>query len=261
MVAAAVVGAAVIGAGASAASADAQRSSGNKARDAQNRAAGDSNQLQRDLYNADVQLTEFQRGIGNQALEQLGGLYGFQGGYNPAGTVQFGADGSVVNSGPGERPGGSPTADYSAFYESPDYQFALQQGQLGIDRTQSARGNLFSGGAGKELNRFNSGLASQQFGNYTNRLASLAGIGTQSTNQLSNSLQNTGANISNGLTNMGNAQYSGYMNQGNANANAINGISGAIGSGLGAYGAYAGQSGGGGSNSNIYNPDAFNIRY
>lgn len=179
----------------------------------------ESNQLQRDLFNAQSGLTEWQRGIGNQALNQLAGLYGLQGGYNPAGTVRFGPDGKIVETPAGDAPAGSAgggTPNYAAFFSSPDYQWALQQGQQGLDRAASAGGNLFGGARAKAAADYNQGMATQQFGNYFNRLSSLAGIGTQSTNQLGQTLQNTGNNISQGLMGMGDARASGYTNAANA---------------------------------------------
>jgi hypothetical protein len=70
-----------------------------------------------------------------------------------------------------------PKADYSQFTRSPDYQFAQQQGNLGLQRYENATGMALSGGALKDVSQFNQGLASQQFGNYFNRLMSLSQLG------------------------------------------------------------------------------------
>lgn len=75
-------------------------------------------------------------------------------------------------------------ADYSAFYNSPDYQFVLQQEQQALDRDAAAHGSLYSGGHEADTLRFGQGLAAQQFGNYYNRLAGLAGVGQTTANQL-----------------------------------------------------------------------------
>lgn len=182
------------------------------AQDAQVAAIQEANDLQRDLFNAGAGLTEYQRGIGNQALNQLGSLYGLKGGYNPAGEIRFDANGNPIRTEAGEAPEGLGTPDYSSFLESPDYLFNRDQGELGLGRQQSARGNLFSGGAAREASRFNQGLATQQLGSYTNQLARLAGIGGTATGQLNNNLQNTGNNLSNGLLGIGDARASGYLN-------------------------------------------------
>lgn len=198
------------------------------AADAQLQGIRESNQLQREMFNAQAGITDFQRGIGNQALSLLGGMYGLQGGYNPAGSVTFGPDGKLVTT-PGEPPAGGSASgtgvpNWQPFLDSPDYQFALEQGQRGLDATASAGGNLFGGNRMREAARFNSGLASQQLGNFQNRLASLAGIGTNTTNQLGQTLQNTGNNISQGLMGMGDARASGYVNQANAQQSGWNNL-------------------------------------
>lgn len=76
--------------------------------------------------------------------------------------------------------GGSP--DYSAFFKSPGYEFRMDEGVRARERGASAKGMLMSGGMQRELTRYGQGLASSEFGNYANRLASLAGIG-QTANQ------------------------------------------------------------------------------
>lgn len=48
--------------------------------------------------------------------------------------------------------------------EDPGYQFRLQQGEQAINRGAAARGDFFSGRAGKELSRFGQGLAAQEYG-------------------------------------------------------------------------------------------------
>jgi hypothetical protein len=73
--------------------------------------------------------------------------------------------------------------DMSAFFESPGYQFRRQEGTRGTERSAAARGGAFSGNALRALAEFNSGLASQEFGNYFNQLSSIAGIGQTATNQ------------------------------------------------------------------------------
>ena len=78
--------------------------------------------------------------------------------------------------------GGEAGPDYSAFFKSPGYQFRQDEGIRAIDRSASARGQLMSGGTLRELQRYGQGLASSEFGNYANRLSSLAGIG-QTANQ------------------------------------------------------------------------------
>lgn len=67
--------------------------------------------------------------------------------------------------------------DMSVFFESPDYQFNLSEGQRAIDRSLAARGRALSGAGVREGVRYASGLASREFGSFYDRLANLAGIG------------------------------------------------------------------------------------
>lgn len=67
--------------------------------------------------------------------------------------------------------------DYSGFTESPDYQFARDQGIKGLDRSAASRGTQYSGGQLAALADYSGGLASQTYGDYYNRIANLAGLG------------------------------------------------------------------------------------
>jgi hypothetical protein len=60
--------------------------------------------------------------------------------------------------------------DYTALTSSPEYQFALQQGQSDLARNLAARGGLFGGQAQKQFIDYGQGLASTQMQNYLNRL-------------------------------------------------------------------------------------------
>jgi hypothetical protein len=139
---------------------------------------------------------------GKSALNVLAGMYGLNG----QGTA------------------GQP--DYSAFYQSPDYTFALQQGQQALDRSAAARGSLYSGGNAVDTMNFGQGLASQQFGNFYNRLAGLAGVGQTAANQLGTSGQNYANSV--GQMNQWNAQnqMGSIYDKSNANSNMWNQIAG-----------------------------------
>ena len=63
----------------------------------------------------------------------------------------------------------------STFEEDPGYQFRLQEGNKAIENSAAARGMQLSGANLKGLQRFNSGLASQEYGNWFNRDQSLYG--------------------------------------------------------------------------------------
>jgi hypothetical protein len=55
------------------------------------------------------------------------------------------------------------------FEADPGYQFRLQQGERALERGASARGNAMGSATMQALNDFNSGLASQEFGNFDAR--------------------------------------------------------------------------------------------
>lgn len=55
------------------------------------------------------------------------------------------------------------------FEADPGYQFRLSEGMKALDRTAAAKGNLLSGAQLKAVEDYNSGLASQEYGNWWNR--------------------------------------------------------------------------------------------
>ena len=135
-----------------------------------------------------------------------------------------------------QQGGGEAGPDYSAFFQSPGYQFRQDEGIRAIDRSASARGQLMSGGTLRELQRYGQGLASSEFGNYANRLASLAGIGQTAAfqggqlgalagGQAGQSMANIGQSIMAG----GTAQASGAIGANNAFQQGLGGVAGALG--------------------------------
>lgn len=132
-----------------------------------------------------------------------------------------------------ERQGERNGLAYQGFQESPGYQFAFDEGVRGIDRSASARGMLNSGATIKAQTRFGQGIANQEYGNYVNRLASLAGVGQSATNATAALGASAASNQGNALMQAGQARASGYNAIGNAfNSTINNGI------GIAAYGGY-----------------------
>jgi hypothetical protein len=119
--------------------------------------------------------------------------------------------------------------DMSGFFTSPGYQFRRDEGTRGLERSAAARGGAFSGNALRALAEFNSGLASQEFGNYFNQLASIAGIGQTATNQTAAYGADHAANAGRNALYAGDARASGIIGQGNAYGNAISDLTGAYG--------------------------------
>jgi hypothetical protein len=98
----------------------------------------------------------------------------------------------------------------NAFSMDPGAQFRREQGEQGLTRAASAAGGLGSGKYLKDAMRFNSGLASQEFGNSVNRLLGVAGMGQTATG--------SGADY---LTQGANASAAGKVGGANALTNAI----------------------------------------
>jgi hypothetical protein len=132
----------------------------------------------------------------------------------------------------------------------PGYGFRLREGEKALERMQSARGNLLSGGAIKAGQRFGQDLASQEYMNAFNRaqaqlgtrlgtLGSLYGAGQAAAQQVAGQAGQYGANVGNLMMQSGQARASGYLGQANA-------LSNALGQAAMGYGMYKGGSFGGG---------------
>lgn len=116
-----------------------------------------------------------------------------------------------------------------SFQQSPGYQFAFDEGRRAIDQNASARGMLNSGARLRELTRFGQGMANQEYGNYQNRLASLAGIGQSATGQTAQLGANAASAAGNAYQQAGQAQAAGGIGAANAYLGGAN-------AGIGLYG-------------------------
>ena len=133
---------------------------------------------------------------------------------------------------------------------TPGYQFQLEQGIGALDKSAAAKGNLFSGTQGTELEKFAGGLADTTYGEaynramqeYMNRYGILRdttnmGVGAAGTEgnlglgtsgQFGNQ-ELTGAQLqANQINNAAAARASGYVGSANAWGNAIPGIGSSI---------------------------------
>jgi len=174
----------------------------------------------------------------------------------------------------GTAPGGEFARNYerTAFQEDPGYAFRLAEGTKGIQRAAAARGGMYSGATLKALARYNSDLASQEYGNYDarqntrenqfnlnrdfrrNNLATLAGIGQTATRDVNAAGSNATGMLTSGGTNYANTiaqlaannannQATGLTNAAEARASGYVGASNVIGKGIaGLYNNY--QAGG-----------------
>ena len=104
-----------------------------------------------------------------------------------------------------------PGPDFSSFFKSPSYQFRLDEGIRALDRSASARGRLGSGAHSRDLVEYGQGLASTEFNNYANRLATLAGYGQTAVGTAGAIGQQAAANAGSFLAEAGAARGSGYV--------------------------------------------------
>lgn len=120
-------------------------------------------------------------------------------------------------------------ADFSGFYQSPGYQFRMQEGMNALTGNAATRGALQSGATQKALLKYGQNYASNEFGQYMNQLFNVAGLGQTSTGQTNALSSNYAANVSNNNMASAQARASSYGTQANAWGNAL-GTLGGIGS-------------------------------
>jgi len=111
----------------------------------------------------------------------------------------------------------------TSFRADPGYEFVRSEGQRGLGNGFAARGGAFSGNALRALDQYNTGLASQEYGNWWNRGAGLAGIGQTATGQGVWAGQQSANNIGNLLGQQGDARASGIAGSANAWGSALGG--------------------------------------
>lgn len=127
--------------------------------------------------------------------------------------------------------------------KDPGYDFRMQQGQRNLESSAAARGNLNSGATLKALTRYGQDFASNEYSNAYNRynadrdqrwnkLSSLAGLGQNAQNQVSNAGQSYANQFAQNQMDMGNAQAANAISQSN-NMNNL------LGQGITAYGLYS----------------------
>jgi len=153
--------------------------------------------------------------FGGTSYDPMGFFSG--GGGDSASPLQFTGGGG----GGGQVMPGSGMADFSSFWQTPDYLVARDEGLRGNDRALAARGALGPGAGDADRIQFASNLGTQQFGNFTNNLFRLAGLGGQGNQQLNSLGQNVANQTGNLLGNIGEARASSYANQSNAWGNAL----------------------------------------
>jgi hypothetical protein len=184
--------------------------SARKGAKAQEQAADQSAQVQREIFEKQTELAEPFRQAGITSQNELMRLLG------------IGGDATAADYGMLTR--GYRPEDLSM---DPGYAFRLSEGQKALERSAAARGGLLSGSMLKGTQRFGQDLASQEYMNAFNRaqaqlgtrlgaLGSLYGAGQAATQQVSGQAGEYGSNVGNLLMAGGAARASGYAGVGNA---------------------------------------------
>jgi hypothetical protein len=142
--------------------------------------------------------------------------------------------GALAQINKGTAAGGDFNRNFTAtdFQADPGYQFRMDQGRQGLERSAAARGGLLNGGTLKALNRYGQDYASNEFGNAYNRwnndttsrynrLSSIAGLGQTTASQVAGYGAQNAANAGNNAMQAGNATASGYIGRANAIQNGL----------------------------------------
>ena len=198
------IAAALIGGGAAILGGSLAGRGASKAADVQAASADRASQLEREMFERNIELNAPFREAGVNALNKLVPLTD----YKNFGMDQFRAD--------------------------PGYAFRMSEGMKGLERSAAARGGLLSGGTLKGIQRFGQDMASQEYQNAFNRygiererrlnpLQSLAGVGQTTSQQLGAAGTQMAGNVGNLMTGGAAARASGYVGQANALTGALSG--------------------------------------
>lgn len=186
-------------------------------------AARDATNLQRDIYNQNRADLAPWRSAGGNALSRLQYLLGI-GDQNAAGGAGGGEYGSLMR-------------DFSAadMQADPGYEFRRSEGEKAINRNALARGRYNSGSVLKGLQDYNSGLASQEYGNAFNRFQAQRGTRLNALQSLSGTGQSTASQMAQLGQNFGQQAGQNMIGAGNANAAGTVGAVNSINNGLGQW--------------------------
>ena len=230
-IAVAIGGAAVVGGAAGYLGAKEQANAAKDAAQMNMDATDRATQLQEKMYNTSRADMAPWRDVGGQGLYTLADLMGIQATDKNGNPIPMSDKFGYLT-----KP-----FDYNN-WKDPGYDFRFNQGVQAMDRSASAKGNLFSGGYNKALTQYGQDYGSNEFMNaynrYTNdqnslynRYAGISGTGQNASSQMGNWGMNSASNIGNmgmtGAQNAGNAYQnaaaataSGYANMSNNITNA-----------------------------------------
>jgi hypothetical protein len=193
--------------------------SAKKAAKAQTQAAQQASDVQRQMFERQVELQAPFRQAGLTAQNRFMELMGLG---EPTGGADYGRY----------------ARDFSMqdYQQDPGYAFRLSEGMKALERSAAARGGLLSGSMMKGAQRFGQNLASEEYQNAFNRyqvnranqldpLSSLMGAGQTGANILTSAAGDLGGRLGENYMQMGNARASGYIGR----ANALSGALGTVG--------------------------------
>lgn len=193
-----------------------------------NNAASASKSAANQVASAQQNTLDFQQGVYNNTTANLQP-------YVNTGTSALGALSSLYGLGGGStttvngQPQSGALAAYNQYTQTPAYQFTLQQGQLGTNRSLAAQGLTGSGAQDKALTQYNQGYASSGFQNYIGQLASLAGLGENSSAQVGSQGNAAAQTIGAANTTSGNALGAGTVGAATAQNAGATQVAGALG--------------------------------
>jgi len=207
VVAAAVIGSAVVGGVSAYSSGKAQEKAAKSAAASQEAIADENVALQRELANQQREDFAPWRDIGEQALNQM--WAGVQSGEFEVGDIDVTKD--------------------------PGYQFRMDQGVEALDKSAAARGRLLSGAQQKGVTDYSQNVASQEYANaYAreanekarkyNMLSGLSSGGQASAAGQAQATSNLASTTGNILSNLGTSQAQSEYAQGQARAGAYQGM-------------------------------------
>ena len=207
MVAAAVVGSAVVG---GVMSSQAQKKAAKSAASAQSESSQAGIDEQRRQFDAIQALMKPYVNAGTQGLGGQQDLLGLNGN-----QAQQDAINNISN--------------------SAEFQTYLNQGENAIRQNSSATGGLRGGNTQAALSQFSPQLLNQMIGQRYSNLGGLTSLGQNAAAGVGNAGMQSANNISNLMQSVGQAQAGSALAQGQANANMWNSVSSAIGNVGGAY--------------------------
>ena len=182
----------------------------------QQQAASQASDVQRDIFERQVELQAPFREAGLSGQNRLLELLGIGGDKNVAdfgkyATAEFGAD---------------------KFQADPSYAFRMSEGMKALERSAAARGGLLSGATLKGIQRYGQDLASTEYQNAFNRFQAeragtlnpfqaLAGTAQSSANVLGQQAGVLGQQLGSNIIGAGNAQAAGTIGSANAIASGV----------------------------------------